>query len=60
AFAALETDSAVEINEKWRCPSPRSLSHLAARGVRLTAGSDAHRAGEVGRWSYLVEVARDL
>ena len=60
ASAALATDSAVEVNEKWRCPSRRSLTHLAARGVRLTAGSDAHRACEVGRWNYLVEVARDL
>lgn len=60
ASAALETDSAVEINEKWRCPSSRSVSHLAARGVRLTAGSDAHQACEVGRWSYLEEASRDL
>ena len=57
ASAALETDSAVEINEKWRCPSKRSVAHLAARGVRLTAGSDAHRTSEVGRWSYLREAA---
>lgn len=55
ASAVLAADAAVEINEKWRCPSSRSVAHLAARGVRLTAGSDAHRTAEVGRWSYLRE-----
>ena len=55
AAAAIETDAAVELNEKWRCPSPRVLAGLATRGVRLTAGSDAHRAADVGRWGYLLE-----
>ncbi len=57
ASAARGTDSAVEVNEKWRCPSARVLTGLAARGVRLTAGSDAHRAADVGRWAYLLEAA---
>ncbi len=55
ASAARETDAAVESNEKWRCPSAPVLSGLADRGVRLTAGSDAHRAADVGRWRYLAE-----
>jgi putative hydrolase len=46
----------VEANEKWRCPSSRVLAILAARGVELTAGSDAHRAEDVGAWSYLDDV----
>ena len=55
ASAAVASDAAFELNEKWRCPSPRALAHLASRGVRLTAGSDAHRTLDVGRWSYLLE-----
>lgn len=55
AAAAIASDSAVELNEKWRCPAPRTLARLASAGVRLTAGSDAHRALDVGRWSYLLE-----
>ena len=56
AAACLSAAAAVEANEKWRCPSARVLSQLHARGVRLTAGSDAHRAEDVGRWSYLDEI----
>jgi putative hydrolase len=59
ANACLSADAAVEVNEKWRCPSARVLTHLQARGVRLTAGSDAHRAEAVGRWSYLDEVGAE-
>ncbi|MFF4345018.1 PHP domain-containing protein [Kitasatospora sp. NPDC001540] len=43
---------AVELNEKWHCPSPRTAAALAAAGVRLAAGSDAHRAAEVGRFDW--------
>ncbi|MGW6054364.1 PHP domain-containing protein [Streptomyces sp. NPDC055189] len=39
---------AVELNEKWRCPSPRTAALLARAGVRIAAGSDAHHAAAVG------------
>jgi putative hydrolase len=45
-----ETGTAVEVNEKWRCPDARMLGVFRAEGVRIVAGSDAHRAGDVGRW----------
>lgn len=45
-------DAAVEANEKWRCPSWRVLESLAGMGVRLTAGSDAHRVEDIGQWDY--------
>ncbi|MFE6889228.1 PHP domain-containing protein [Streptomyces sp. NPDC057694] len=38
----------VELNEKWRCPAPRTAALLGRAGVRLVAGSDAHRADAVG------------
>jgi putative hydrolase len=47
----------VEVNEKWRCPSPPVLRVLAAQGVRLCAGSDAHVPAAVGRWAYARELA---
>lgn len=46
----------VEVNEKWRCPSPRVVGYLSRHDVEITAGSDAHRVADVGRWSYLREV----
>jgi putative hydrolase len=38
----------VEINEKWACPSPRTLAALARAGVRVVAGSDSHHCRDVG------------
>ena len=60
AAACLAVDGAVEINEKWRCPSARVLRGLLHRGVRLVAGSDAHRTADVGRYTYLHEVSASL
>lgn len=60
ASACVATDTAVEANEKWRCPSAGVLARLASRGVRITAGSDAHRAADVGQWTYVHEVSPAL
>jgi putative hydrolase len=40
--------AAVEINEKWSCPSPRVVAAMAAAGVPLVAGSDSHHCRDVG------------
>jgi putative hydrolase len=57
ADACRATDTAVEINEKWRCPSVRTACLLHRAGVRLIAGSDAHRAADVGAWDYVATIA---
>ncbi len=57
AEACRGVDAAVEVNEKWACPSVASVDRLEALGVRLLAGSDAHRAADVGRYSYVAAVA---
>ena len=56
AAACRAAGAAVEANEKWRCPSARTLSYLAAAGVEVLAGSDAHRPADVGTWSYLSDI----
>ena len=38
----------LEVNEKWSCPSGRVIAFMAAAGVALVGGSDAHRAEDVG------------
>lgn len=45
----------VELNEKWRCPAPRTAALLAGAGVRITAGSDAHGADAVGLFPWVAE-----
>ncbi|MGW6412886.1 PHP domain-containing protein [Streptomyces vinaceus] len=53
ARACRQRGVAVELNEKWRCPSPRTAALLAHAGVRLGAGSDAHRAEAVGAFGWV-------
>ncbi|MDN3254836.1 PHP domain-containing protein [Streptomyces sp. MA25(2023)] len=59
AEACRATGSAVEVNEKWRCPSPGTVRVLRGLGVRMVAGSDAHTAAAVGAWAYVAEVLGD-
>jgi putative hydrolase len=59
AKACVSADVRVEINEKWRCPSPAVVVGLYARGVDLCRGSDAHRAEDVGAWTYADDIGFD-
>ena len=38
----------VEVNEKWACPSPRTLRAFAAAGVTLVASTDSHNGQTIG------------
>ena len=38
----------VEINEKWACPSARTVAAMARRGRPVVAGSDSHHCRDVG------------
>ncbi len=38
----------VEVNEKWSCPSCRTVAAMAAAGVSLVAGSDSHHCRDIG------------
>ena len=38
----------VEVNEKWACPSPRTIRALAAAGVPLVASTDSHDCATSG------------
>jgi putative hydrolase len=53
ADGCLRAGAAIEINEKWRCPTLATIAALSDAGVELVAGSDAHRSDDVGAWSYL-------
>jgi putative hydrolase len=45
------TRTALEVNEKWACPTPRIARLFHEAGVRLVPGSDAHAAAAIGRWT---------
>jgi putative hydrolase len=53
ADACRATDTAVEVNEKWRCPSAATVAFLHSRGVRIVVGSDAHRNEDVGAFHHV-------
>jgi len=38
----------VEVNEKWSCPSARTVAAMADAGVHLVAGSDSHHCRNIG------------
>jgi putative hydrolase len=50
AWRIARSGALVEVNEKWSCPSPRTVAALAAVGVPLVAGSDSHHCRDIGRW----------
>lgn len=56
ASATARTGTLVEVNEKWACPSKRSLAAARAAGVILVASTDSHIASDVGRYSHVSEL----
>jgi putative hydrolase len=48
ADECLAFDVALEVNERWACPSPSTLAHFMARGVRIVCATDSHRAETIG------------
>jgi putative hydrolase len=49
----------VEINEKWACPSPRTIRALAAAGVPLVASTDSHDCATIGRYRRVRSILDD-
>jgi putative hydrolase len=54
ARAAADTDTLVEVNEKWGCPGVEALVALRHVGGEIVASTDSHEASEVGRYSRVV------
>ena len=40
----------IEVNEKWSCPSVRTVTAMATAGVSLVAGSDSHHCRNIGMY----------
>jgi putative hydrolase len=50
ASVAAETETLVEVNEKWNCPGVRVIRAARAAGATIVAATDSHIATEVGRY----------
>jgi len=57
ADRARATGAMVEVNEKWSCPSARTLRAFASAGVPLVASTDSHDCENIGVYAC---VARTL
>lgn len=50
----------IEVDERWRCPSERTLRFFARRDVPIVASSDAHRREGIARYDYVATIAQML
>ncbi len=53
ADTAARFDAILDVNEKWRCPSPAVVRRFLDAGVEVVAGSDSHRAETLGRFTWV-------
>jgi putative hydrolase len=56
ASAARQAGALVEVNEKWACPSARTLAAFVAAGVPLVASTGSHDWADVGSYPRVREI----
>ena len=60
AIAAAESDARIEVDERRRHPTARTLRPFLRRGVPLLLGSGSQSRETIGRYDYCAGVAREL
>lgn len=60
ADAAAEGDAIIEIDERWSCPSARTVAPFLDRGLELLISTDAHRRDHIGRYEHVAAALREL
>jgi putative hydrolase len=60
AQAAAESGASIEIDERWRCPSARTLRAFHAAGVPILLSTDSHSPDTIGRYDYCLGVIEEL
>ncbi len=60
AYGTAAGGGRIEISERWQCPSSRSLTPFAARGVEILVSTDAHMHAKLGRYDYCTRVIAEL
>ena len=59
AQQAREAGAVVEVNEKWACPSARTLRAFAAAGVPVVASTDSHYCRDIGGYVVARQIIDD-
>jgi len=60
ARVTAETGTLIEIDERWRCPSARSLRPFTDRGVTVLMSTDSHVREKIGRFDYCARVWQEI
>jgi putative hydrolase len=60
ARVAAAAGARVEIDERWRCPSARTLRPFLQAGVPILLSSDSHRPSTIGRYDYCLQILDEL
>jgi putative hydrolase len=60
AAGAAEAGALIEIDERWRCPSARTLRPFRRAGVQILLSTDSHSPETIGRYDYCLGVIEEL
>jgi putative hydrolase len=60
AAAVSEAGASIEVDERWRCPSARTLRPFRDAGVPILLSTDSHSPGTIGRYDYCLGVIEEL
>jgi putative hydrolase len=60
AAVAADGGASIEIDERWRCPSARTLRPFHAAGVPILLSTDSHSPETIGRYDYCLGVIEEL
>ena len=60
AASTSQSGAQIEVSERWRCPSTRTLRPFLERGVQLLLSTDSHRSDTIGRYDYCQRVVETI
>ncbi len=60
AAAAADAGASIEVDERWRCPSARTLRPFRDAGVPILLSTDSHSPETIGRYDYCLGVVEEL
>jgi putative hydrolase len=60
AGAAAGAGAWIEVNERYRCPTTRTLLPFVERGVPVLCSTDSHRSDTIGRYRHCRQVRAEL
>jgi len=58
--AAAERETAIEVNEKYKAPDENFYRLCLKHGIRLSVGSDSHRAESVGKLDWVSSILQKI